>query len=79
MGQSDNVDCVGTPTARLATSGPADVEEAALLWMELQPVFPEALRQYFHDAPGICLVLKADDEVVGKPYQKAYSVRMRLD
>ncbi len=70
MGKSDKVECVGSPPARLCSCGPAEVEEAALLWMQLEPVFPEALRQYLHDPPRIFLILKADDKVVGKPHQE---------
>ena len=46
--------------------------------MKLQSVFPEALRQYFHDTPGIVLVLKADHKVIGKPYQEAIPTHPRL-
>jgi len=35
---------VGSPPARLGSCRPAEVEEAALLWMQLKSVFPEALR-----------------------------------
>jgi len=44
VGKSDKVEGVGSLPARLRTRRPAEVEEAALLWMELKTVFPEALR-----------------------------------
>jgi hypothetical protein len=47
--------------------------------MQLEPVFPEALRQYVRDAPCNVLILKADDEIVGKSYQETMPAHPWLD
>ena len=46
--------------------------------MNLQSVYRETLGQDFHDPPGIVLALKADDEVIGEPYDKTVSPHPRL-
>src|SRR6266702_1605554 len=78
VGKSQNVECPLAVCRSLSTWRLFALDQHRLFGMNGQTETTEPFRQDLHDPVGVCFLLEADDEIIGKTRQEAPTFHPRL-
>src|SRR5215510_1973711 len=79
VGKSEKVECPRAPCRLIAAWRPLEGNQRRFLRMNGEAEARKPLRQDLHHPAGVGFQRAADDEIIGKPRQKAPALHPRLD